>query len=203
MAGDASGLSGPPGVLLTREVRWFHDGPLPPEVMDWFTASDDGEVEYRTDRYDIGAARRGVGVKLRNRDAVDAKFPVHRTGPVTLAPGIEGRVEDWVKLTFPVAPSSTAMAALVVDKEIVTRRHLVRADPTAGCEVELVAIAAGPRRSWTLALETFGSAGLLEQSLRTGIDGLRAAAPFPQALRLVGDRSSGYPAWIDQMVQIG
>jgi hypothetical protein len=204
MTGDTTGRRGPPlGVLVTREVRWFRTGAVPAALLDWYLGLADGEPEHRVDTYDTGSAARGIGVKRRNGDAVDAKVPLRHTGPVQLAPGIVGRVEDWVKLTFPWAGSMDGHAGLDVVKEIFTRRYPLEDHDDAGCEVELALIAAGPRRAWTLALETFGAAHLLDASFSAGVDALVAELPPPSRLRLAGAGSYGYPAWISQRVEVG
>ena len=47
-------------VFVTREVRWFQVGPLPDQILDWFTTSETS-AEHRPDWYDLRSAGNGVG----------------------------------------------------------------------------------------------------------------------------------------------
>ncbi len=203
--GDIAWLSGAPAeVLLTREVRWFHSGALPTDVASWFTGlPGSAALEHRVDTYDIEAARRGVGIKRRNRESVDAKFLLRGGSLVDLAPGIAGRVEDWVKFTAPADRSIDIGSGIEVEKDIVTRRYPLHGYADAGCEVELATVRTGPLQAWTIALETFGPGTLLAEAFRAGVDALFVGAALPAGLRLGGEGSCAYPAWISRLVQIG
>jgi len=184
--------------LLTREVRWFFDGPLPADIENWFTTrSARGVRESRSDVYGLAPARRGIGVKQRDRATVDAKHKVAELGAVQLRPGVEGRVEDWEK----TAQSGLIVGheRLVVSKEIITLRFEAESPGDSGpvgCEVELASISVGPTRSWSLCLETLGDPALRGKALEVGLDGLLADGPLPEGLRLRSERSCGYPEWV-------
>ena len=108
-------------ILVTREVRWFHTGPLPSAVIDWFDPSGASTVESRVDVYDLAFARRGIGLKYRGGMAYDTK---HRTSvhePLVLS-GTVGRVEDWVKVSHPIEGRQGIDVPIVVEKRILTRR---------------------------------------------------------------------------------
>lgn len=189
--------------MLTREVRWFHRGAVPSRVVAWFEGLAGGSIpEHRIDTYDVTAARRGIGIKRRNRQTIDAKFPL-RTGVLELGAGIVGRVEDWVKIIVPGTGPGTIPNGLDIDKHIVTHRYPLPGHPDAGCEVELASITAGSQQAWTIAIETLGPPSALEASFAVGVAGLRSGAPAPAGLHFVGSASYGYPVWIQQLVQIG
>lgn len=188
-----------PGPLVTREVRWFFDEPLPRDVKMWFTAfSTRGEKESRTDVYDRAAACRGVGVKRRNGENVDAKHRVWHLDNVLLAPDVSGCVEDWEKTGrsgLVVGPDQ-----ILITKEIVTLRYdLPDSHVEVGCEAELASLRVGPARAWSLCFETYGDPDLREESLKAGIKGLLGEGPLPEGLRLDAARSCGYPEWIRRL----
>ena len=190
------------GVLLTtREVRWFFPGDIPPLVHDWFTADGRrGEHERRVDYYDLALARIGVGAKSRNVGSLETKLPLSSRDDVDLGGSARGCIEDWVKVSAPVATPATTTGTHVVavHKNIVTRRHDLRSssdDATAvGYDVELVSIRSGGLRAWSICVETFGGAEHRESAFRSGVAELLRDAP--EDLALNGEWSCGYPTWI-------
>ena len=201
MSGPAPTLD----VLITREVRWFRAGRLPAEVAEWFTAAGSlGVHEHRVDVYESESARIGVGVKQRSSTSLDAKVLLRDTGEQRLLPGLEGRVQDWIKVSQPVDPTHANGGYVEVEKDIVTRRYVVdgRAGNgergIAGCSVELAAVRFGDLEAWTLCFETFGPAGFRADALRAGVEGLSNETPLPESLQLTADASCGYPAWISR-----
>lgn len=191
------------GVLLTREVRWFFPGDIPPSVYDWFTANGRrGEHERRVDYYDVALARIGVGAKSRNIGTLETKLPLSSRGDVDLGGSARGCIEDWVKVCAPVGTPATTTGSHVVavHKNIVTRRHDLRSssdDATAvGYDVELVSIRSGGLRAWSICVETFGGAEHRTSAFRSGVAELLHDAPAPDDLALTGEWSCGYPTWI-------
>lgn len=190
-------------VLLTREVRWFFPGDIPPSILDWFTADGRrGEHERRVDYYDVALAGIGVGAKYRNAGSVETKLPLSSYDDVDLGGGSRGRIEDWVKVSAPVATPATAAGSHVVavHKNIVTRRHDLRSlsdvAPVVGYDIELVSIRSGGLRAWSICVETFGGAEHRESAFRSGVAELLRDAPAPNDLALTGEWSCGYPTWI-------
>ncbi|MEN8115090.1 MAG: hypothetical protein ABFS21_11980 [Actinomycetota bacterium] len=193
-----------PVITLTREVRWFREGPISDAVVEWFTSSGATTKRLqRLDRYDSAAARRGIGVKRRDAQSHDTKRRLAFTPDVALAPDIVGCVEDWVKTSTPIdrAAERPASYGLPVLKDIITRVYL--AEPSsadhagaAGCGVELAVVTVGDRQAWTLSFETFGPSHRVAEALRAGIEGFLADTPLPDGLSFTGAESCGYPAWL-------
>lgn len=161
----------------TVEVRWWHDRPLPPELRQLCldAAGPAGEIEHRVDTY-LRHCGDDLSVKIRGADALDVK---QRCGPVTasvLVAGVQGRVEQWRKWTFPtvaideVADSADTPAP---SQESDPLRHWEPVDKTrclvgeGSATVEITEVRTNDRPHWTFALEV---------SVGIGLDGLRDAA---------------------------
>ncbi len=191
-------------LLVTREIRWFHSGVLPETVATWFTTIDgEHHREQRTDYYDIDAAARGAGVKYRDATHVDSKFLLSRRRDLVLPPSLHGVVEDWVKISTPIAgeipPASSAF--LAVDKDIRTVTYALP-DDDGGCEVELVAIRAGDLNAWSLCFETYGHPDLRGDAFRMGIERFPANTA-PADITVTSSENHGYPAWIASLSLAG
>lgn len=190
-----------PGSIVTKEVRWFFDGPLPLDVKMWFTAfSTRGERESRTDVYDRMEAGRGVGVKRRNGASVDAKHRVAHTDAVELRAGVSGRVEEWEKTSR--SGLVVGRDQVVVSKEITTRLFDLGSsglDVPTGCEAELASLRVGSLRAWSLCFETYGDPDHRDEALLCGIVGLFGEGSLPDVLRLEQGSSFGYPEWISRL----
>ena len=192
-------------VLLTREIRWFRSGPLPEPTVDWFTGGGAlGEIEQRVDCYDPVPAQNGIGVKLRNTQGLDTKFRLAREPDVSVAPGLRGAVEDWLKVSQPQSDAHREQrgAFVAVDKSLMTRTyHFEPADnghhlvPT-GCDIELAALAIDGLSAWSVCVEAFGAPSQLEHAFRTGISWWLNETPLPESLEFRTEDSSSYPAWL-------
>jgi hypothetical protein len=198
--GFEGGPNGASTRRITREVRWFADGELAISVLNWFTKGVSYEVEQRVDCYDLEAARRGLGNKVRNRSVLDLKHRLNRDRVAHLAPRVVGRVQDWVKVTRPLGPSEPIPASWDIDiaKEIYTRRYHCGPGQYAGagCEVELTAITSGRTQAWSLCFETFGDPGRRVDLLQQGVDRFFANTPLPTGFDLELKNSCCYPTWI-------
>lgn len=197
---DVIGTHEPPGPVLTREVRWFMSGPLPEEVVAWFTNGHArSESEVRIDEYDSEAIRQGVGVKRRNGEALDAKYRIVHEQNVDLAPGIVGCVEEWLKVSGPRndIPFPAEGESIVVSKEIISKKFdiVVRDGVASGCDVELAELTVGAEKAWSLCFETYGDPALRFEALNEGIKRV-LRGPLPELLTLEGGSSCGYPAWL-------
>lgn len=166
-------------------------------------ASTPTEVEHRSDIYDISSARNGVGRKHRGSDSLDVKFLVHVTETESLARGVTGRVEDWLKVSEPLRglPSQELTEPLSIEKLRVTRRFDLKDGIDAGCEVELADIRAGNLHAWSLCFETFGSPGHRHEALRHGVGRLLAETPEVSQLPLTAQASLAYPEWIGRLTR--
>jgi hypothetical protein len=193
--------------LLTREVRWFQDGPIPDHVMDWFTSAVPYERDQRVDRYDLDAARRGVGVKLRDAGPLESKQRLLVEDGVDLAPGLVGHVEDWLKISKPFTHPSEVLAGRHVEvvKEIYIRRYRLpgTSADTAGGKVELVSIEVERVQAWSLSFETFGPPADRQDALASTITQFLDEFPLPDDFELDAGTSCGYPAWISRVGQSG
>jgi hypothetical protein len=190
-------------VLVTREVRWFQEGPLPDAVLEWFLTPE-CEDEQRTDHYDLDAARRGSGVKYRNETSLDAKFKLASVGLLELSAEVVGNVDDWVKastlLESPARPCGPQYAS--VDKSLHTRTYVLHeaSGPLpSGCEIELVSLSLGSTAAWSLCLETFGSPELRAEALDLGVKQLTGETPLPRGLELGRRDSYGYVTWLTRL----
>lgn len=200
--GETAGFSGQSGVLVTREVRWFFDGAIPPEILDWFqSAARPIQREIRVDTYDLAAARRRVGLKVRSSAVFDSKLLVTVDPDVELGFGMRGHVEDWMKITEPAHddhPHITGIRIEVV-KDLLTRRYELDSPAMgepAGCEVELASITAGAAQAWTICFETFGPPDAIGDAFDLGVLTFLAETPLPEGFQLVADRSWSYPEWL-------
>lgn len=193
--------SGQPSVLLTREVRWFLEGPLPTQVLDWFTGRRDVGVERRVDHYDLEAAHRGIGLKRRSTTSVDSKFRVVLIEDVDLGPGLRGHVEDWMKISEPLGDevANDIPHPIEISKKLYTRRFALGGADGAGCEAELAAISAGSVQAWSLCFETYGPPAGRDTAFRSGINDLLARSPLPSGMRLGPESCHGYPEWITSL----
>ena len=191
-------------LLVSREIRWFHDGDTPQAVLDWFSAiPGDPEHEQRTDYYDLVAARTGAGVKYRDAQFMDSKFRLSVRDLTTLPPPFAGLVEDWAKISTPIPPGGPPPPSgfVRVDKQLITKRILAdTADQEqgladAGCEIEIGLIDTPVGRAWSLCFESFGAPEVRGLAFRSGIDAVGAAA-FPDSVPLASGYNGGYPLWL-------
>lgn len=197
--GIPSGRYGPSTALMTREVRWFQEGPLPSAVLHWFTA-ENCQTEQRVDCYDLASARNGIGRKHRGGSTLDTKFRIDGFASTSLAPRLKGQVGDWMKITEPLAGSHEHALAepLPVKKTLITRRIVLSDDDTSGCEAELADIEVRGMRAWSLCFETFGAPGRREEAIQAGISSV-AETPLPNGVAFGDDTSLPYPDWITRL----
>lgn len=191
-------------LLVTRELRWFHDGDVPGAVLDWFEAlPGHREQERRTDYYDLIAARTGAGVKYRDGQFMDSKFRLSARHLTTLPPPFSGLVEDWAKISTPI-PSGEPPPPngfVRIGKQLITKR--ISADtadpgtgsPEAGCEIEIASIDTPVGAAWSLGFESYGLPEARGLAFRAGIDGATSAA-FPDGIPLASGYNGGYPMWL-------
>ncbi|MBT5756311.1 MAG: hypothetical protein HOI41_15240 [Acidimicrobiaceae bacterium] len=194
----------------TTEARWFFDGPLPAEVLTWFTnGGTAGVVEDRCDVYRIEEQPRvDVGVKYRNGATLELKLRVRPPQPSTIGRDLDGWMESWQRWSpaggrVDLGHQTTSVE---VDKTIIKRRFaanggevLLSADARAkthqGCDVEIVSISVGDATEWSFAFAAFGPSQH-HQSLATAWETLVSDQPKPDQLRLRRCNSKGYPEWL-------
>jgi hypothetical protein len=194
------GHQGSISALVTREVRWFREGPLPAEVLEWFTRSATLRTEWRVDLYDVKAAEDGIGRKQRDTSTIDSKVRVSTIQDVPLAPGLTGHVEDWLKISRPLGTVATGISNPVeVRKRLHTRSFSLDGNADAGCEVELAEIRAGSRQAWSLCFETFGRPEHREDALRAGVEQFVMDTSRPDGFEFTQDSCLAYPDWITRL----
>lgn len=196
-----SGQAPGPSVLLTREVRWFVDGQIPGQVVDWFTDGTEFGLERRIDHYDLHAAHRNVGVKRRSTTSVDSKFRVFMLENQALGRGLSGHIEDWMKISEPLGNgvSRDISNPIEMSKELFTRKYQLNGSNGAGCEAELASIDSGSVHAWSLCFETYGPPDQRDRAFRTAIDRLLIETPLPSDLSFGPQSCHGYPEWISSL----
>lgn len=200
-------------VDLTTELRWFFDGPVPADVVAWFTHDGTlGLAELRCDSYRLDG-RIDEGVKRRDGTILELKRRQgrpdhHRHGD------LDGQREIWQRWSpadHMIDPDPDTRW-VEVEKAITKRRfdpdgsearltEATRAMTGDGCDAEVAGVTVAGRSMWTFALAAFGGTGDRTRLLDVAWDGLVHDHPAPMALRLERSNSSGYPEWIRTFLQ--
>ncbi len=210
--------------FATCECRWFFEGEVDDDVVDWFKnrkpwpqSLDLGPLEWperaRGDRYVAIPNNRDIGIKWRGAPAegegepLEFKAKVASLGVQTLAPGVTGVVERWIKWTCHGEAMRASRLLNVEKKRIVRVVHLdgstraLEVPPLdfgshleRGLQIELTRLSLGAARFWTLGFEGFpDSLELREEFARTVPVFLRE---LPAALTLSSETSFSYPEWL-------
>ena len=192
----------------TSELRWFVEGPLPVDVVEWFTGSGlEGLIEHRVDTYRLDG-RDDLGVKRRSGRTLELKRRRSEQQLVQLDTDLAGWLESWQRWSPADARLSLTERDvwLDVEKLIVKRRFdatgveqplsaSTRAMTGIGCDVEIAAVERRGRPSWTLAFAAFGPPSTRSSSIHACWAALAPGRPDEVAsLRL--EDSYGYPAWL-------
>jgi hypothetical protein len=203
-------------VFPTAEVRWFHRGAAPPEIVTWFGQGErEPEAQpARTDSYLRLSDNDALGIKLR-----EGRFEVKRRQQdgeiVRWGDRVAGRVELWRKWSFALAASPGSLDTLLassrtwleIHKARSLRKYQVTPDrevqavpatqfPAQGCGLELTAITVEGDHWWSLAFEAFGDEDRLREWLFLVIEHVLAQAPTPI---LQPQHSFGYPGWLQEV----
>jgi hypothetical protein len=207
----AAGSSGDTADLYnTTEVRWFARGPLPPDVLTWFTGGRTmGSVEDRHDIYQLHGLN-DIGVKRRHGATLEVK--VRRTfgTSLNLGDGLEGRIEEWSRWEpteddgawqLPETPWIDVHKVIYTRSFMPTDREVILpAIHTnrlfAGCDIEIAEANVDGIDTWSLALEAFGPTARRQDALVSSWRTLRAHSPSIEGLRFAFDRVCGYPEWL-------
>ena len=169
----------------TAEIRWFYQGPIPPEVQSWFRGERSArlpppeEQPARVDRYLHIPEGDSLGIKLRGGDPpprieIKQRVPDSRFNAqsVQLHPRVTGVTEHWRKWSLPLAEAdgepAPATSWIPVKKarwmhtfhvrgeEIVCVERNAESISAPGCELELSTVNAVDQTWWTLCFEAFG-----------------------------------------------
>jgi hypothetical protein len=195
--------------LITCEMRWLLEGPLPDEALRWFQRGREAEAPtWREDRYLVLPGVADLGIKQR-AGKLEIKGRLAALGAHAVAPEVEGLAERWCKWTYDaaVAERFQGLAAIVLGKARVQKHFLLEADGRTqeaaqrdpgqrGFSLELTRIhhpAGGDH--WSLGIEAApDDANLLADLLRALRDVLRSLpVPLPRG------RSMSYPTWISDL----
>ena len=187
-----------PGAILTREVRWFFDGPCPSEILEWFHARFGDMVieEHRVDEYHVAALNQGIGRKRRSGSDIDVKHLQTREVGVELSDGVSGTVEDWVKVELAGDDEFENALHVTVDKRIVSvQLDVPDSGGGAGCDIELADVLVEGMQAWSLCLETYGDEAMRPAALDYGVSSL-GLDTLDYPLELEASVSCSYPVWL-------
>jgi hypothetical protein len=167
------------GGIVSLEVRWIHEGPLPSLLAERLGPFGDS-VEVREDCYLTDPVLPNLSVKIRGGAQLDVKAFRRSPGKLSLPSGIRGRLEVWEKWSFPLtdAPDPLLTGTSWTRVEKARRRRSFRATengiverPLAeaaapGCALELTEVTTGGEMWWTLGLEAVGPLEDLHRDLQ-------------------------------------
>jgi hypothetical protein len=195
----------------TLEVRWFVDGAVPSEVVEWAEALGAESESARTDLY-LVSDDPAMNVKLRE-GKVQTKHRIGDRTPISFAESVDGIQERWVKWSFPTAeqhhdlfeddptglwvPVHKGRLRLELSAEAQTERlsPLIESDP-AEAKIELTRVRSQGNEAWTICMEAEGRPealpGTLQQSGRYLFEQGSPPALSP-------DHSYGYARWIQTL----
>ncbi|MGC4087397.1 MAG: hypothetical protein QM756_05815 [Polyangiaceae bacterium] len=204
-------------LLESVEVRWFFapSRPLVPALTQWFAAVP-LEADDRLDHYYFDARRPDLNAKDRSAGSAGAKlefkYRVGSLGPTYFAPGVQGELERWAKLSLTLAAGSNETIEAFRDSVSVKKQRRLRkfsydagspfevsiADrPTVGCGFELTCIEAvrGGQRieAVTVGLESFGAPDSRLAALQATARVVFAERPL---LQLASEDSASYSTWL-------
>jgi hypothetical protein len=202
-------------MLHTSEIRWFIEGILSKEIVNWFGAGHRLErATVQVHEYLLFPGCDAVGVKFRE-DRFEIKANLGVSQPLSLPMGIQGRSERWIKWSLltkglPMLGQTLRQSGpwLKVRKERNQRifsaetGHLQEvsagSSPVAGCNIELTSIEveADPPSWFTLGFEAYGlhsaTASILEEGVGSFFE-MQGQAP---GMNLIKTNSMSYPTWL-------
>ena len=198
-------------LFTSAEIRWFHRGDPPPELIAWFEQSFTSTGhDRRTDHYLKGTGE-ALNVKLREgrvevkqRQWARPGFVIRRT--------ITGQMEGWRKWSFDLSAGQGYLnlaeqhpdSWLEVRKYRRMRTFIPEIDeitetspgsyPPIGCNAELTHLEVAETSWHTLAFEAFGKTADLSGWLHSVAEYL-LNGDFP--VLLDEETSMGYAQWIE------
>jgi hypothetical protein len=194
--------------VRSLEVRWIFPGQMEAAVARWF-ARFPATAQSRVDAYLVDPQLPGLSVKIRGGEALEVK--AYRGSPGILeVPGrARGRLETWLKWSFPVGRLSPSAGDPPGWRRVGKRRRISRFRLASGqiaargaapgeqprCEVELTQVRTGGQDWWTLGFEATGPAGLLRSALAAAA-ALVFAQALPGGMRPGPDESRSYAQWL-------
>lgn len=201
-------------MFSTVEVRWFYEGAVPREVLEWFQGGERKPEEQacRVDYYLCLADSDALGIKLRE-GRIEIKQRHRQYGVLRFHERVTGLVEGWHKWSFKLAEADGGLADrdlpasswVGVRKARELRRYRLTGDkevmavsvedyPERGCNIELTKVSAGGEDWWSLGFEAFGDESILQESFLVVAKHVLAEGGPP----VFGARDSyGYPKWLE------
>ena len=204
-----TGLPAPPSCgAPSLEVRWIVPGQLAAAVTRWFGRFPAG-VESREDSYLVDPQLPGLSVKVRGGAALEVKAYRGSPGILQMPGRASGRIESWLKWSFPCAPLSQDGDEPASWRPVRKMRRISRFSASSGqvvarspergkepgCEVELTEIRTPGQDWWTLGFEVTGPPGQLRSELEAAA-GLVFAEALPDGAHLGLDESRSYAGWL-------
>jgi hypothetical protein len=202
-------------MLQTIEIRWFIAGILSKESLNWFSAGHRLErPTVQVHEYLLFPGCDTVGVKFRE-ERFEIKARLGFSQPLSLAMGIRGRREQWIK--WSIATKGLPMfgqtllqsgAWQKIRKERNQRTFSAEAGnfqevsprsfPVAGCNIELTRIEVeADSQSWfTLGFEAYGPPSVTAGILEEGLGFFFKAQGRAPGIDLTEANSFGYPTWL-------
>ena len=193
-------------VVDTTELRWFVPGPLPDDVVGWFTGST-GVAEQRCDTYLLVGCG-DVGVKRRAGETLELKVRQSCDGPIEFGEGLTGSLEVWRKWSpaYGLFEITGDERWVDVHKSVVKRRFSVDgtelafssdSQPTgSGCDVEIASVFVGADHGWTFAFAAFGAPATRRAALVASWRALVADTPCPEPFGPRTASAMSYPQWL-------
>ena len=196
----------------SAELRWFCRGHPPAGLTDWFRSGDVPPTceATRDDLYLSLPGCDNLGIKLRQGN-VELKRLSRRGGMERLRADVPGRVEEWIKWSFPLAEESSTDAVLAegdrawlkVTKTRMLRKYEVTGTEVRvvngasrvaeGCNLELTTLVISGEAWWTLGFEAFGAESNVERNLRLALQSELADSRFPT---MKAEDSYSFPEWL-------
>ena len=148
-------------------------------------------------------------MKVRGGRALEIKAYRGSPGPLELAGHARGRLEYWLKWSFPWDPPGHASGDPAGWEVVSKQRRISRFSPDGGparayvpgpgqgpgCAVELTEFRTRGEAWWTLGFEATGPAGALRSQLEAAA-ALAFAQALPAGVKLGMDHSMSYAQWL-------
>jgi hypothetical protein len=196
--------------VRSLEVRWIFPGQLDTAVAGWFGRFP-AQTESREDTYLLDPQLRGLSVKVRAGRALEVKVYRGSPGILQVAGRARGRMESWLKWSFPFSPLSQDSGDPAVWLAVRKRRRISRFSLASGqivarapglsgeprCEVELTEVRTHLQDWWSLGFEATGPANLLRSELQATAT-LVFAEALPAGVDPGPDESRSYAEWLGQ-----
>ncbi|MBD2362437.1 hypothetical protein H6G36_14810 [Anabaena minutissima FACHB-250] len=202
-------------MLTTNELRWFHPGTLPSDILVWFQQNcliDQLQPpEVREDVYLYAPGSDFLGIKLR-QGKLEVKWRKAELGIVDFGKLVAGKAETWAKCSCSDStgeifqPATVLGNAAWVSVRKVLYLQLYRVLPdfslipltnheniNNGCSVEITQLIVQNSPWWSLALEANGDDVRLMANLQATVNSVFNTY---QSVELQVANSYAYPHWL-------